>query len=210
VRVASAVVVLLVAALAGRAQSPRWAAFQGVRLGGSIDDVLALGGECRAADAAGELGPGTSAYMFAQSAFQSALPHYHPPSDSAATRAALRLGTMCVAPLLDNRARAVVAAIDRRVVAVVVWFDGARPDRLSADSVRAIAYAEWGRPTYPSPNLDTWWGTRTRSYVLIPRLREGGPAEWTWPRVILLDIAACTAFDRRLHRAGAPGEAVEC
>ncbi len=114
------------------------------------------------------------------------------------------------ASLFDSRARVVVAAIDRRVVAVVVWFDGARPDRLTVDSVRAIAYAAWGRPTYPSPNLDTWWGTRHRSYVLIPRVGEGVPVAWAGPRIILLDIAACTAFDRRLHRAGAPGEAVEC
>ena len=208
-RSACALLAVIVAGAAGHEQQPRWAAFQGVRLGGPIDDVLALGGECRAADAAGDLGPGTSAYMFAQTAFQYALPHAHPPRDSAATRAALRLGTMCVAPLLDDRARVVVAAIDRRVVAVVVWFDGARPDRLGPDSVRAIAYAGWGRPTHPSPNLDTWWGTRYRAYVLIPRL-ENVPSVWTAPRIILLDIAACTAFDRRLHRAGAPGEAGEC
>lgn len=200
---------VLVAASTAGAQRPRWAEFEGVSIGAPIDDLLALGGECRSADAAGELGPNTSAYWFSQSAFQYALPHYHPPRDSTAARVALRLGTVCVAPLLDERARMVVAAIDRRIVAIVVWFDGTRPDRLTPDSVRRIARDAWGRPTHPAPNLDTWWGTRYRSYVLIP-LVGSVPPEWAAPRVIVLDIAACTAFDRRMHRAGAQGEAGEC
>lgn len=207
-RLAVAATVLIVASAEGQ-QRPRWAGFEGVSLGAAIDELLALGGECRSADAAGELGPGTSAYLFTQSAFQYALPHYHPPRDSAAARAALRLGTICIAPLLDSRARAVVAAIDRRVVAVVVWFQGTRPDRLTPDSVRSIARAAWGRPTHPSANLDTWWGARYRSYVLIPQFGSVTP-EWAGSRMILLDIVACTTFERRMHRAGAQGEVGEC
>jgi hypothetical protein len=205
----AAVGVVLIAASAVGQQRPRWAGFEGVSIGAPIDDLLALGGECRSVDATGELGPNTSAYWFSQSAFQYALPHYHPPRDSSAAHVALRLGTMCVAPLLDARARMVAAAIDRRVVAIVVWFEGTRDDRLTPDSVRRIARVAWGQPTHPAANLDTWWGTRYRSYVLIPRVGSV-PPEWAAPRIIVLDIAACTAFDRRMHRAGAQGEAGEC
>ena len=207
-RLAALALVLAAASAAGH-QRPRWAGFEGVSIGAPIDDLLALGGECRSADAAGELGPNTSAYWFSQSAFQYALPHYHPPRDSTAARVAMRLGTICVAPLLDARARAVVAAIDRHIVAIVVWFETTRADRMTPDSVRRIARVAWGRPTHPSPNLDTWWGARYRSYVLIPQFGRMDP-EWTAPRVILLDIAACSAFERRVHRAGAQGEVGEC
>lgn len=30
------------------------------------------------------------------------------------------------------------------------------------------------------------------------------------PQLIMLDIAGCTAFERRAHRAGVKGEAGEC
>ncbi|HWC72294.1 MAG TPA: hypothetical protein VG454_00045 [Gemmatimonadales bacterium] len=190
---------------------PRWATFHDIRLGGPIDAVLANGGECRPGDAAGQMGPGISAVMFAQMSFGDALPHDHQPRDSTAIRRALGVGTMCWAAL-DSAERAMVAAVDRKVVAMVVYFlRDSLP--LPADSVRHVAYAAWGRPTHHSPTLDTWSNTRYRSYFLLPAVPARGYSPPAWkraPRLILLDIAACTAFDRRAHRAGISGEAAEC
>ncbi|HWC74824.1 MAG TPA: hypothetical protein VG454_12895, partial [Gemmatimonadales bacterium] len=131
--------------------------------------------------------------------------------DSTAIRRALGVGTMCWAAL-DSAERAMVAAVDRKVVAMVVYFlRDSLP--LPADSVRHVAYAAWGRPTHHSPTLDTWSNTRYRSYFLLPAVSARGYSPPAWvraPRLILLDIAACTAFDRRAHRAGIAGEAAEC
>ena len=189
---------------------PRWAALQGIRLGGPEDDILAKGGECRPGDVAGPLGPGMSSFAFAQATFGYALPHSHQPRDSSAIRRALGVGTLCRVQL-DSSAHALAAAMDRRVVAVIVYFvtdSGVVP----ADSVRRLAYAAWGRPTHHSPNLDTWSNSRYRSYLLVPyRPAPIYRTGWmTAPQLIMFDIAACTAFDRRAHRAGAVGEAGEC
>jgi hypothetical protein len=175
-----------------------------------VDDVLALGGECRPADGAGELGPGISAYFFAQSAFQYALPHHHQPRDSAAIRAALGQGTFCRAAVLDGRAWALAAAIDRRVVGIIVYFATRTGERAPADSVRQFAYGEWGRPTHHASTLDTWSGTRSRSYLLVPLALRNVPGFAPPVQLVILDIAACSAFDRRAHRAGAQGEAGAC
>jgi hypothetical protein len=192
---------------------PRWAALRDIRLGGPIDDILAKGGECRPGDAAGTMGEGgagVNSVMFAQMSFGYALPHSHQPGDSAAIRRALGIGTVCWAPL-DSTSRAMVTAVNRKVVAMVVYFaQDSVP--LRADSVRRRAYAAWGRPTHESPNLDTWSSPRYRSYFLRPDTRRGAyaPAWMTAPRLIMLDIAACTAFDARAHRAGVHGEAGPC
>lgn len=198
-------------ALALQLSQPRWTAFQGIRMGGAIDDVLAKGGECRPGDS-GLMGSGISAYVFAQQmSFGYALPHPHQPSDSTAIRRALSVGTLCRASL-DSAAHAMVAAVDRRLVAVVVYFIRDSVP-LSPDSARRVAYAAWGRPTHHSPTLDTWSSTRFRSYFLVPYVppRLEPVAPWVRaPQLIMLDIAACTAFDRRAHRAGVKGEAGEC
>ncbi|HEV8304790.1 MAG TPA: hypothetical protein VGQ25_07525 [Gemmatimonadales bacterium] len=208
-RRAAAAAALVVAAAVG-SQHPRWAAFQGIGLGGPVDDVLAHGGDCRPPDGAGELGPGISTYVFAQSAFQYALPHQHQPRDSAAIRRALGLGTICRVALLEDRAWALAAAIDRRIVGIVVYFTARSGERAPADSVRRIVYDEWGRPTHHAPTLDTWSGPRYRSYLLVPMVPRDAP-EWAGTvQLVVLDITACTAFDRRAHRAGVPGEAGEC
>lgn len=188
---------------------PRWAVLHGVRLGGPIDDVLAQGGECRPGDASGPMGPGVTAIMFAQTSFGPALPHYHQPRDSSAIRRALGVGTMCWAPF-DSTSRSMVAAVNRKVVAVVVYFlQDSVP--FPADSVRRLAYAAWGRPTHHSQTLDTWSNPRYRSYFLIPYMQERFAPPWfRAPRLIMLDIAACTAFDARAHRAGVAGEASPC
>lgn len=188
---------------------PRWAVLREARLGGSIDDILANGGECRPGDASAETGPGVNAFMFAQMSFGYALPHYHQPRDSTAIRRALGVGTVCWAPL-DSTSRAMVAAVNRKVVAMVVYFlRDSVP--LPADSVRRVAYAAWGRPTHHSPTLDTWSHPRYRSYFLVPSGPRGyAPAWFTAPKLIMLDISACTAFDARAHRAGVAGEAGPC
>jgi len=191
---------------------PRWAVLGDIKLGGSIDDILAKGGECRPGDAAGPMGgSGVNTVMFAQMSFGYALPHYHQPRDSAAIRRALGVGTICWAPL-DSTSHAMVTAVNRKVVAMVVYFvKDSLP--LSADTVRRQAYAAWGRPTHHSPNLDTWSSPRYRSYFLKPDVprRVYGPGAWfAGPRLIMLDIAACTAFDARAHRAGVDGEAGPC
>ncbi|MGE5800799.1 MAG: hypothetical protein ACM358_00960 [Gemmatimonadota bacterium] len=192
---------------------PRWAVLHDIRLGGPIDDILAKGGECRPGDAAGAMGgggAGVTAVMFAQMSFGYALPHYHQPRDSAGIRRALGVGTICWAPL-DSTSHAMVTAVNRKVVAMVVYFlQDSLP--LPADVVRQRAYAAWGRPTHHSPNLDTWSSPRYRSYFLRPDMpmRFSGPAWAAGPRLIMLDIAACTAFDARAHRAGVDGEAGPC
>lgn len=191
---------------------PRWTDLRGVRLGGSVDDMIAKGGECRPGDDAGsgQLGPGMSAYAFAQTTFGYALPHPHQPADSAAIRRALSVATLCWAPL-DSSVRALGAAVDRRIVAVIVFFlRDSMPQ--PPDSVRRFAYGAWGRPTHHSPTLDTWSSPHYRSYFLVPYPPPPGyPPSWaSAPRLIMLDIAACSAFDRRAHRAGIRGVAEEC
>jgi len=189
---------------------PRWAALHDIRLGGAVDDFLASGGECRPGDAIGQMtggGPGMSVVAFAQTTFGYALPHPHPPRDSVAIRRALGVGTLCWARL-DGSARAVAAAVDRRLVAVIVFFaNDSGP--VPVDSVRRLAYAAWGRPTHHAPTLDTWSSAHYRSYYMVP-YRRPGVASPQVAQLIMLDIAACTAFDRRVHRAGAAGEAGEC
>lgn len=203
-------------ALALQVAQPRWAALHDIRSGGPVDDVLAQGGECRPGDAtlqtgAASSGPGFSAVMFAQMTFGYALPHVHQPRDSMAIRRALSVGTMCWATL-DNNTRATATAVDRRLVAVMVYFRG-DSGGIPADSVRRLAYAAWGRPTHHSPTLDTWSSSRYRSYFLVPYQT---PPRGTTVRIqrytelIMIDIAACTALDHRVHRAGAAGEAGDC
>lgn len=190
---------------------PRWTSLHDVRLGGSVDDILAKGGECRPGDAVGPLGSGMSVYSFAQMSFGYALPHPHQPSDSVAIRRALSVATLCWAPL-DSNARALAAAVDRRLVAIIVYFlRDSVP--LPPDSVRAFAYAAWGRPMHHSPTLDTWSSPHYRSYFLVPYVppSRGPVPPWVrTPQLIMLDIAACTAFDARAHRSGIRGEAGEC
>lgn len=190
---------------------PRWTTLYDVRLGGSVDDMLAKGGECQPGDAVGSFGPGMSVYSFAQMSFGYALPHSHQLSDSAAIRRALSVGTLCWAPL-DSSARALAAAVDRRIVAVIVYFlRDSMP--LPPDSVRRFAYAAWGRPMHHSPTLDTWSSPHYRSYFMVPYVpaSRGYVPPWArTPQLIMLDIAACTAFDRRAHRAGIRGEVGEC
>ena len=100
---------------------PRWAVLHDIRLGGPIDDILAKGGECQPGDAAGPMGgTGVNVVIFAQMSFGYALPHYHQPRDSAAIRRALGLGTICWAPL-DSTSHAMVTAVNRKVVAMVVY-----------------------------------------------------------------------------------------
>ena len=201
---------LAVLALLLQAGPPRWAALQDIRLGGSVDDILAKGGECRPGDALGTMGSGISAVAFAQMTFGYALPHPHQARDSVAIRRALGVGTMCWAPL-DSTARVVAAAVDRRLVAMVIFF-ATDSSPLPVDAVRRRAYAAWGRPLHHSPTLDTWISARYRSYFMVP-YRPPPPPAPGWARsaqLIMLDIAACTAFDHRAHAAGAAGEIGEC
>jgi hypothetical protein len=200
---------LAVLALLVQVGQPRWAALQDVRLGGPVDDILAKGGECRPGDAVGAMGSGISAVEFARTTFGYALPHPHQPRDSIAIRRALGVGTLCWAPF-DSTARVVAAAVDRRLVAMIVFF-ATDSSPLPVDSVRRRAYAAWGRPTHHSPTLDTWSSARYRSYLMVPYRSSAYVPPWARAsQLIMLDIAACTAFERRTHRAGAAGEAGEC
>jgi hypothetical protein len=208
--VAAAVLIGAVGPLGAAAQQrPRWAAFEGIGLGGPVDDIMTKNGECWPGDAAGEMPPGMTVFAFAYTAFGYALPHGHTPRDSTAIRRALGVGTMCRAPL-GGEVRALAAAVDRRVVAVVVYFLSDSVGAIPVDSVRRRVYAAWGRPTHHAPTLDTWSGPRYRSYLLAPQRPPGMPAWARSVQLVLLDITACTAFDRRVHRAGAPGEAGTC
>lgn len=199
---------LAVIALLLQVGQPRWAALQDVRLAGAVDDILAKGGECRPGDAVGTMGSRISAVAFAQTTFGYALPHAHKPGDSLAIRRALGVGTMCWAAL-DSTSRVVAAAVDRRLVAMIVYFANDTVP-LPVDSVRRRAYAAWGRPTHHSPTLDTWSSVRYRSYLMVPYRPPAAPGWARSAQLIMLDIAACTAFDHRAHQAGAAGEVGEC
>jgi hypothetical protein len=211
---AAALVVALAAPSAALPQQPRWAGLDGVTLGGPVDDLLARGGACQPAQTTREIAPGVTIPSVAAEAFGYALPHHHELRDSAAVRLALALGTICYGSILEHQGWVAAVAVDRGIVAMIVSVGGNPDDTLalppSADSVRRIAYTAWGRPTHHSLSLDTWWGQRYRSYFLVPQYPERIPARMRITKLILLDVVACTAFDRRVHRAGARGEAGAC
>lgn len=186
--------------------APRWAALENVRLDGWVDEALALGGSCRSALAVQDLRREHDAASFAAFAFGQTLPHGHRRSDSTAVKTALANASACRIELFESRAEMLVLAFDRRIAAILVWFDAGHPSALTADSVRARTRDAWGRPTHPAPRLDTWWGRRHRAYLLVLEAPDGG----RYPQLIMVSLPACTAFDRRVHRAGARGAAAAC
>ena len=111
---------------------------------------------------------------------------------------------------LDDHARALVLGVGRSVVAVTLWFNPQiGGDSISSDSIRAALRHTWPGGSL-SPTLDSWYGTRYRAFYLVPKLPVGAPPELARPRLILVDIAGCTAFDRRVHRKPGSGQAEPC
>ena len=133
------------------------------------------------------------------------MPHHA--DDNAAVGRALAGATVCDLPVLDRRARAVVVAMDRRVTGVTIYV--AIDDSLSLplDSLRALLRRTWGTPTAPAPSLDSWLSPGYRSYLIVPKDQR---TVRRWANIIMLDVAACTAFDQRVHRAGARGVPEAC
>ena len=185
-----------------------WHGFAGLELSQSLDDVLARNAQCWPPLSAQPANPGFTPVRVAEFAFGFALPHPH--RDTAAVRAALDKTTICTVNLLDDHARALVLAVGRSVVAVTVWFNPeSGGDSISSDSIRAALRRGW-RGGSLSPTLDSWYGARYRAFYLVPKLPRGAPAEAGRARLILVDIAGCTAFDRRVHSAPGSGQAEPC
>ena len=152
--------------------------------------------------------PGFTPVRVAEFAFGFALPHPH--RDTAAVREALDNATICTVNVLDDHARALVLGVGRSIVAVTLWFNPQiGGDSISSDSIRAGLRHTWPGGSL-SPTLDSWYGRRYRAFYLVPRLPVGAPPELGRPRLILVDIAGCTAFDRRVHRKPGTGQAEPC
>jgi hypothetical protein len=209
-----ALTILLIAspgALAGqhaRRGADPWNGFVGIRLGQPLDDVVALGAGCWPVLSVQQPNPMFTPERVVQFAFGFALPHTH--HDPAAVRAALEHATVCQANVLDDRARALVLGIDRVVVALTVWFNiQPRPDTIDTDSLRQSLRKSWPGAAL-APTLDSWYGRRYRAFYLVPKAAAGAPLELVRPRLILVDVAACSAFERRVHRKAGSGTADPC
>jgi len=185
-----------------------WRGFAGLELGQSLDDVLARNGQCWPPLSGQSSSPGFTPVRVAEFAFGFALPHPH--RDTAAVREALDNATICTVNVLDDHARALVLGVGRSVVAVTLWFNPQiGGDSISSDSIRAALRHTWPGGSL-SPTLDSWYGRRYRAFYLLPKLPVGAPPELGRPRLILVDIAGCTAFDRRVHRKPGTGQAEPC
>jgi hypothetical protein len=206
IRAGALCLLLLAPSWAGSAATPRWATFDGITVGGPQDDLMALNGNCRTTrelDAGGREFPPQALVDFA---FGFSLPHHHP--DTTGIVRALGTAALCRVALADLNLNAMVVTIDRVVVGVTIV---PRPDTLSpgVDSVRRLLRRAWGPPTAPASTLDSWLGSRFRSYLAstFPGERRPGIPFY---RIILVDVAACSAFDRRLHRISHRGTADPC
>jgi hypothetical protein len=199
----------LCAAGALSAQTPvggRWARWGGLRLGVTTDDLLALNAECASLGESVRAGPGITSAQLATWAFGFSLPHQE--RDTAAVRRAFGHAMMCHGTMLDGAGQFFAVAIDRTIVGATVFFAPDSSGAVTLGSVRRALRHEWGPPTAPAPSLDSWLGSRYRAYLMVPYRRAAGrgPRPFT---VILLDVEACTAFDRRIHRY-AGGQAAPC
>lgn len=183
---------------------PRWSEFEGLRVDAAVDEVLSLNADCRSIDT-GE--NSAMAPVMAAELFGNRLPHDHPPRDTAAVRRALETGVLCRLTLLDGHARALILAIDRQIVAAKILFFTDDSTGMAMDSARAILRARWPRPSSSFPTLDSWEGRRVSAYLI--RRAQYGP-HYPAVQLAIIDIAACTAFERRIHRAPGTGPAVPC
>jgi hypothetical protein len=211
VRRSAALLLLSVFPLGGvRGQArPRWAEFEGVRLGSPIDEVLALNAQCLPVVDFLQFDGSFSPSALAEFAFGYSLPHPHLAADSARVRRALELYTACRVLRLDERAVAVVLASGRDIIAASISFLAADSGFLPIDSIRALIRARWPRPTIPHRRLDSWIGTRYRAY-LVARPLGRKQAEGLTAQLVLVDTRACTAFDRLVHRGAGSGTAEAC
>ena len=186
------------------AAPPRWAEFEGIRIGAPLDEILALNGDCRPA-----LSPSTNPIRVARWGFGYLLPElYGGWADSGVIAGALATGTTCRVTLLSGRAHAYVLAIDRLVVSSTINFFDTANAALPIDSVRELLRARWPHATSHYPRLDSWIDARYQAHLLaVPANRENtGPLAG---QLIMVDLSACTAFVRRL-RAATHGVAEAC
>ncbi|HEY6807567.1 MAG TPA: hypothetical protein VI160_02175 [Gemmatimonadales bacterium] len=206
IRAAALGLVLLVPCWGGSAAAPRWASFDGIAVGGSQDDVMALNGSCRTPRELDALSPESHPEALVDFAFGFSLPHRH--SDTTGIMRALGTAALCRVSLPDVKLLAMVVTIDRIVVGatIVPQRDSLPP---GVDSIRRVLRRAWGPPTAPAPTLDSWLGSRYRGYLAVTPVRgqQSGIPEY---RIILVDVSACSAFDRRLHRLSHRGTAEPC
>ena len=205
-RTALALATVLALGPAQAASGPRWATFAGVHVGGAQDDLLALNADCRPLADVGGFQGHYNPQRVADLAFGFSLPHFD--HDSAAAAQALGNAALCQVDVIDGRMRGWIVTIDRMVVGATFYPNPRDTLTPSKDSVRALLVAAWGRPTAPAPTLDSWLGTRYRSYLITDRVAM--PSGLKHYRVIIVDVSACSAFDRRVHRFSHRGTAQAC
>jgi len=198
-RLAAACVLALAGARALAAQRPAWAELEGMVLGGPLDAVFPLGLECRPGSAFG--GP-VSPVALITVLFGNAFAHSH--HNGAAAVRALEPATVCMGKIWEGQAVALVFAMNRQIGAITVLY-ALRPDSaMPVEAVRRRLRARWGRGA-GTATLEEWWGERYRAYLL-----DAATDDRFGRRVTLLDLRACTAFDRALHQAGEPGRPGVC
>jgi len=189
------------------ATGPRWMTFQGVRVDETQDDLLALNAVCRPLADLAAFQRNYSPLSVAAFAFGFSLPHFD--RDSGAVARALGNAALCKVDMFEGHMSGLVVTIDRTVVGATFFpnpHDTVAPTR---DSVRVLLRRAWGDPTAPAPTLDSWLGRRYRSY-LITTPGAPMPSGRVGYRVILVDVTACSAFDRRVHRLSHRGAAQTC
>ena len=206
---AAGILLFLVVAPAAAAQdtrAPAWATFDAIRLGAPIDELLAAGASCHSVAARLADYPNVQPQAVAPEMFAYSLPHGHGPDDSAAVRVALTGSTLCFLSVLNGAGQARVLAFERTTTAATVHFIGSDSSPIpTADSVRALLRRRWPAPTHRHSQLDTWHGSRYRAFLVL-----GSPLAPRIPQLLLVDVRACSTFDRRLHRASGRGTAEAC
>lgn len=167
-------------------------------LGGTLDAVFPLGLECQpGASFAGPISPVALVTVLFGNAFAHA--HY----DREAAVRALQPATVCSGKIWEGQAVALVFAMNRQIGAITVLYALRSDSAMPVEAVRRRLRARWGRGE-GTATLEEWWGERYRAYLLDAASDRFGR------RVTLLDLRACTAFDRALHQAGEPGRPQPC
>jgi hypothetical protein len=186
------------------AQLPRWASLDSIALGAPVDDIVARGGTCLPAFRA-ELEGARSLGFYPSFLFGASLPHTS--HDTAAVRTALQGATVCGLALLNGRAWMNAVAFDRTIDVIHIWFGGRHVvPPFPLDSAVSYLQQQWGRGSGDN-QLRTWESRRFRSYFLQQHVSRDSVIGW---RAVMLDLRACTAFERALHQARGSGPHTTC
>ena len=189
----------------GRTGERRWSGFDGLELGDYVDELLARDAECRSPLAAEGSNPLATPTQIADLAFGRILPHGH--QIEPAARAVLGDALWCGLRIWDGRGGAMALAFDRTIVAIMIHFNWPGLSPTAIDTILTRARSEWGPGEVVKARvLVQWWGERYRAFFLVPQYT---PVE-NAVQLVLYDVRACSAFERRIHRAGERGPPAAC